>query len=418
MFKVNLDRIKARFVEKKKRGVAELELDERSIDTFVLTYFDRYPDARWNGRQIRNACQTALALAEFEAQKRANPGVDDGRTVMDLAANSKKMIKVKMTAKHFTDVARAYLAFMKYLKEVHGGASAAQRAKEYRLRNDRWEMPVRPRATSAATAATAAPAVSGALLASRRAAFAEKKAAAAAAAAAASAAVAGKGKVHAPKAKPVAGKRVVKQQFHLEVEEVDHEGVFGEEFGVEGEEDELGEFGGGEDDMFGQFGQEDVEDPMFEDEEEDGLEEEVLEGEDLEEAALMEDFGLEEEEDPLENEEEGAELEALEDENGGEEEAGFVYEEPVATPPPSRGRVLGAKGRGLPRVRGTAVSPRGSGVVRAKAGAASLGPAKRYSPTEAAPRTTTASPAPARVRGQGNAVRGGRGRRGARRLEG
>ncbi|KAK1238042.1 LOW QUALITY PROTEIN: hypothetical protein MKX08_002621 [Trichoderma sp. CBMAI-0020] len=137
VFHVNLDRIKERFRKKKERGTAELELHERSINKFILEYYDRNEEARWNGRQIRNACQTALALAEFEAQKAANPGVAGGRSVMEIAAASSKMIKVKMTAKHFHDVAKAYLAFMKYLREVHG-MSAAQQAKSFRLRQDRY----------------------------------------------------------------------------------------------------------------------------------------------------------------------------------------------------------------------------------------------------------------------------------------
>ncbi|UKZ74716.1 hypothetical protein TrVFT333_002386 [Trichoderma virens FT-333] len=137
VFQVNLDRIKERFRKKKQRGVAELELDERSINKFILNYYARNEEARWNGRQIRNACQTALALAEFEAQKAANPGIADGRSVMNIAAASSNMIKVQMTAKHFRDVAKAYLAFMKYLKEVHG-MSAAQQARSFRLRHDRY----------------------------------------------------------------------------------------------------------------------------------------------------------------------------------------------------------------------------------------------------------------------------------------
>ncbi|UKZ48175.1 hypothetical protein TrVGV298_002411 [Trichoderma virens] len=136
VFQVNLDRIKERFRKKKQRGVAELELDERSINKFILNYYARNEEARWNGRQIRNACQTALALAEFEAQKAANPGIADGRSVMNIAAASSNMIKVQMTAKHFRDVAKAYLAFMRYLKEVHG-MSAAQQARSFRLRHDR-----------------------------------------------------------------------------------------------------------------------------------------------------------------------------------------------------------------------------------------------------------------------------------------
>ncbi|KAF5706994.1 TOB3 (member of AAA-ATPase family) [Fusarium mundagurra] len=137
VFKLNLTRIKARFEKKKERGEAELELDEMSIATFIHLYFKNNKDARWNGRQIRNACQTALALAEFEGQKLANPAASGGRNVMEFAAMSKKMIKVKLTEKHFQDVAKAYLAFIKYLREVHG-VSAAQQAKNYRLRHDRW----------------------------------------------------------------------------------------------------------------------------------------------------------------------------------------------------------------------------------------------------------------------------------------
>ncbi|KAF4445216.1 TOB3 (member of AAA-ATPase family) [Fusarium acutatum] len=136
VFKVNLTRIKARFEKKKERGEAELELDGMSIATFIHRYFEKNKDARWNGRQIRNACQTALALAEFEGQKLANPAASGGRNVMEFAAMSKKMIKVKLAEKHFQDVAKAYLAFIKYLREVHG-VSAAQQAKNYRLCHDR-----------------------------------------------------------------------------------------------------------------------------------------------------------------------------------------------------------------------------------------------------------------------------------------
>ncbi|KAF9771502.1 hypothetical protein IL306_010857 [Fusarium sp. DS 682] len=137
VFNVNLTRIRARFERKKERGEADLELDEPSIRKFILGYYAKNKEARWNGRQIRNACQTALALAEFEAQKLANPAAGGARSVMDVAAMSKKMVKVRLTSKYFQDVAKAYLAFMRYLREVHG-VSAAQQAKNFRLRHDRY----------------------------------------------------------------------------------------------------------------------------------------------------------------------------------------------------------------------------------------------------------------------------------------
>ncbi|KAF4448569.1 hypothetical protein F53441_8046 [Fusarium austroafricanum] len=138
VFKVHLTRIQARFEKKKARGEAELELDERSVNEFILDYFTENKDARWNGRQIRNACQTALALAEFEGQKLANPDTNGGRSVMEIAAKSKKRVKVKLTKKHFEDVAKPYLELMKYVRGAHG-ASAAQQANNSQLCQDGYE---------------------------------------------------------------------------------------------------------------------------------------------------------------------------------------------------------------------------------------------------------------------------------------
>lgn len=75
---------------------------------------------RWNGRQIRNACQTALSLAEYEAQRGA---VQDRRT-LDAKTEAKREVnvtaKVELTQRHLENVADAYLEFMKYLKEIYG----------------------------------------------------------------------------------------------------------------------------------------------------------------------------------------------------------------------------------------------------------------------------------------------------------
>lgn len=62
---------------------------------------------RWNGRQIRNACQTALALAEFDAQ-----GGNHERIVDPNA-------EVKLTVKHLEIVSVAYLEFTRYLKKLY-----------------------------------------------------------------------------------------------------------------------------------------------------------------------------------------------------------------------------------------------------------------------------------------------------------
>jgi hypothetical protein len=381
VFKVNLDRIKERFAKKKERGVAELDLDEGSIDIFVHNYFIRNPEARWNGRQIRNACQTALALAEFEAQKRANPGVEEGRTVMELAAAETKMIKVKMTAKHFRDVARAYLAFMKYLREVHGGVSAAQRAKEYRLRNDRWGMVEKQ---------TAVVPVAGSLLASRRAAFAEKKA--------------GGAGVRGRQQQGVQGQRLkqgvvrrTEQQFRLEVEDVGGDEYYGEE------EDELGEYGYGEDEG---YGQDEGEDTLLYGEEE----EEEEEG-----AQFAEDLDYEQEEVyPEEDEDGGAEFGLLDDgqavEEDGEDE--YAYEEaPKARPQPAGGRGNGARGRGLQRARGPAVRSRAALGGRGRGAVSSIGGGRQHAASESASRGSPAPRTLGPARARASPARGGRVRR-------
>ncbi|EXJ72274.1 uncharacterized protein A1O5_04778 [Cladophialophora psammophila CBS 110553] len=117
--KLNLDLIKERYEKRDKK----IKIEEFEILEKVGEYFRTYEDARWNGRQIRNACQTALALAEFDAQP--------SNKKYDLKAQYGT--KVVLRASHLDVVSKAYLEFMRYLKEVHG-ADADTRAKESGLR--------------------------------------------------------------------------------------------------------------------------------------------------------------------------------------------------------------------------------------------------------------------------------------------
>ncbi|KFA49245.1 hypothetical protein S40293_10173 [Stachybotrys chartarum IBT 40293] len=102
IFTLNWKLMEARF---RKQG-RELEIDKEKIAAFVSDYWRDNKTAHWNGRQIRNACQTALALAESEAQ--AREGAVIGRP------------KAKATLKdsHIKTVAKAYLGFMRYLDDV------------------------------------------------------------------------------------------------------------------------------------------------------------------------------------------------------------------------------------------------------------------------------------------------------------
>jgi hypothetical protein len=70
-------------------------------------YWKTHKKMRWNGRQIRNGCQTALALAEFDAQGGNHERIVDPNAV------------VKLTVKHLEIVSAAYLEFMRYLEKLY-----------------------------------------------------------------------------------------------------------------------------------------------------------------------------------------------------------------------------------------------------------------------------------------------------------
>ncbi|KAK4227338.1 P-loop containing nucleoside triphosphate hydrolase [Podospora fimiseda] len=111
VFALNMDIIEERFRSNGK----SIEIDKVAIGSFASEHFANYPHARWNGRQIRNACQTALALAEFEVIEERNDSV------------------IKLTIDHFKTVQKAYLDFAKYIQDLFG-TNSARRAKEDKLR--------------------------------------------------------------------------------------------------------------------------------------------------------------------------------------------------------------------------------------------------------------------------------------------
>ncbi|KAI1455400.1 hypothetical protein F4805DRAFT_459782 [Annulohypoxylon moriforme] len=109
VFKLNLQLIQSQFQAKRRKIV----VDEMEIGVFAEKYWKDNPFDHWNGRQIRNACQTALALAEYDT---SDPHAD-----------------VHLNETQFKIVAKAYLAFSQHLKDIYG-THAAQRAKEAGLR--------------------------------------------------------------------------------------------------------------------------------------------------------------------------------------------------------------------------------------------------------------------------------------------
>ncbi|RGP78967.1 hypothetical protein FLONG3_2873 [Fusarium longipes] len=119
IFDLNLKMIKKRYQEADRK--ITIDIDE--IQGYAEKYWEMNVKARLNGRQIRNACQTALALAEFDAQPEGSK--------YDLTVKSDA--KVHLTVKHIQTVSEAYLEFIEYLKAVHG-TDAETHANETGLR--------------------------------------------------------------------------------------------------------------------------------------------------------------------------------------------------------------------------------------------------------------------------------------------
>ncbi|KAK7911810.1 P-loop containing nucleoside triphosphate hydrolase protein [Apiospora marii] len=120
VFKVNLNLIQERF----DRQGRKIMYDRSSIENFAEQHFRTHVYRRWNGRQIRNACQTALALAEYDAHGDQVPEYDD---------ETDPNITVALELRHFQLVQKAYLEFAKYLGDIHG-TQGDRRAIDYGLR--------------------------------------------------------------------------------------------------------------------------------------------------------------------------------------------------------------------------------------------------------------------------------------------
>ncbi|KAF4477421.1 hypothetical protein CGGC5_v014216 [Colletotrichum fructicola Nara gc5] len=119
VFRLHIDLIEQRF---KKQG-RTITFDISSIEDFASQHYADQPYNRWNGRQIRNACHTALALAEFDAQKNGS----------EISLEIDKSATVSLQLKYFKVVQKAYLDFGEYLADIQG-TEGDDRAFQQRLR--------------------------------------------------------------------------------------------------------------------------------------------------------------------------------------------------------------------------------------------------------------------------------------------
>ncbi|ROW02973.1 hypothetical protein VSDG_01791 [Cytospora chrysosperma] len=113
IFKTHFRRIKKHNEERVQKGDAPIESEKKRLQKFWKRH---YKVLKWNGRQIRNAFQTAMALAEYDARDSGEPPI--------------------ITVKHFKTIAHASAEFAKYVTEIHG-AEADQLALRDKNRLDR-----------------------------------------------------------------------------------------------------------------------------------------------------------------------------------------------------------------------------------------------------------------------------------------
>ena len=108
------------------RAKPDLMIDTKEIKKWAKTHYKELEKEHsvWNGRQIRNAFQTALALAEYDSVK-----INEKHGIKDA--------KPHLEAKHFEQVATASKGFDMYLRRTWGGQSDADRARRAEERADR-----------------------------------------------------------------------------------------------------------------------------------------------------------------------------------------------------------------------------------------------------------------------------------------
>ena len=107
IWKMNIDRAREIWGDK-------LSIDEPDRKAILQYASDHYKelvrsDTSWNGRQIRNAFQTAIALAEWDAYQ------------SQLKFKSPVPLKPRLEPEHFKSVAKASKHFDAYLKETQVG---------------------------------------------------------------------------------------------------------------------------------------------------------------------------------------------------------------------------------------------------------------------------------------------------------
>lgn len=115
IWKNNLDRLKTINEDREAKQQPPIEFDKKKILRWVTVNNE---NLQWNGRQIRNAFQTAVALAEFEAKHEALAASSVKAKKKSGKSKSKTSEGPVMNVGHFRLIANASMQFNEYLHET------------------------------------------------------------------------------------------------------------------------------------------------------------------------------------------------------------------------------------------------------------------------------------------------------------
>jgi hypothetical protein len=116
-----------------------IKFDRPKLIEYAQKHFDQCKDDKltWNGRQVRNAFQTAVALAEYDRfENIRNMAVEDEISEEEVVKHAFKFVQLKVS--HFEQVAKTAKHFETYLRSVHKNKSDDLRAHQDEIRDDDW----------------------------------------------------------------------------------------------------------------------------------------------------------------------------------------------------------------------------------------------------------------------------------------
>jgi len=132
-----------RLEQDNKSAEIKIVFDKEALLDYAQRHFDKCAreGVTWNGRQIRNAFQTAIALGHYERLAKIR---EAGLTPDEaMATGKKKWRTARLTKANFANIAKTAREFEQYIETLRGSDSV--NARESELRYDEFD-PERPRA--------------------------------------------------------------------------------------------------------------------------------------------------------------------------------------------------------------------------------------------------------------------------------